>query len=294
MIFSKNRFAIWLLCSLGPIIGGLLDSDAGASCQKTKAKDPLPKRIVLLWQGPDGHKPTTHEFEGGIRLLGNMLQRHTAHHVILSKADDKWEEGPELLERADTVVLFISQGSRWIQQTPARLKLFQDYAHRGGGLVAFHWAIGSKADEDISAFLPLLGATHGGKDRKYDFLKTRFRPTTENHPIQNGLRPLEIEDEFYYNLKQFKSPSPIIPIMESKMKEGWSMTAWAWERPQGRRSFGFSGLHYHGNWSEEVYRRLILQGILWTLGEEIPKEGVNVSIKKEWLTLPEPSKQNSN
>lgn len=231
MIFSKNRIAIWLLCSLGPILGGLSDSDARANCQKTKAL--LPKRVVLLWQGPDGHKPTTHEFEAGIRLLGNMLQRHTRHHVILSKADEKWEDGPELLERADTVVMFISQGSRWIQQTPARLKLFQDYAHRGGGLVAFHWAIGSKADEDIAAFLPLLGATHGGKDRKYDFLKTRFRPTTENHPIQYGLRPIEIEDEFYYNLKQFKSPSPIIPIMESKMKDGWSMTAWAWERPQG-------------------------------------------------------------
>lgn len=117
MIFSKNRIAIWLLCSLGPILGGLSDSDARANCQKTKAL--LPKRVVLLWQGPDGHKPTTHEFEAGIRLLGNMLQRHTRHHVILSKADEKWEDGPELLERADTVVMFISQGSRWIQQTPA-------------------------------------------------------------------------------------------------------------------------------------------------------------------------------
>jgi type 1 glutamine amidotransferase len=287
MIFSKKLLSAFPRLSLGLILCSVMASTTLAIEKSSNNKEDLPKRIVLLWQGPDGHKPTTHEFEAGIRLLGNMIQRHTAHHVILSKADEKWEEGAELLERADTIVLFISQGSRWIQQTPARLKLFQDYAHRGGGLVAFHWAIGSKADEDIAAFLPLFGATHGGKDRKYDFLKTRFRPTTENHPIQNGLRAIEIEDEFYYNLKQFKSPSPIIPIMESKMEDGWYMTAWAWERPQGGRSFGFSGLHYHGNWNEEVYRRLVFQGILWTLGEEIPKDGVNVSIKDEWLKLPE-------
>jgi len=288
MRFSQ-KVSLWsglLLCCV------FLSADTAAYSDTENETQPV-KRIVLLWQGPDGHKRTTHEYEAGIRLIANMLQRHTSHQVILSKADETWAEGPELLDRAESVVLFISQGSRWIQQKPKRLKLFQEYAHRGGGLVAIHWAIGAKQDRYIKEFLPLFGATHGGKDRKYKFLKTRIRPFRQDHPIQQGLRPIEIEDEFYYRLKQFKSPSPILPVMESKIEGEWFMTAWAWERPQGGRSFGFSGLHEHGNWSEEVYRRLIFQGILWTMHEEIPEGGVNVSIKKEWLELPQPDQKSS-
>ena len=291
MIFWKKVASLVLLSSLAVILGLSVEQCSASECVTSTATSKGSKRVLLLWQGPDGHKPTTHEFEAGIRMIGNLLQRHTDHQVILSKADEKWDEGAELLEQADTTVLFITQGSRWIQQTPERLKLFQDYAQQGGGLVAIHWAIGAKADEYIPAFLPLLGATHGGSDRKYAFLKTQFRPTSRDHPIQSGLSPLEIEDEFYYNLKQVKSSTPVIPIMESKIDGEWYMTSWAWERPDRGRSFGFSGLHYHGNWSEEVYRRLIVQGILWTLKQEIPREGVDVSIDQEWLKLPAPVKK---
>jgi hypothetical protein len=274
-----------VLCLAVMLIQGPLGKqETSASLKKHKQQG---KRILLLWQGPDGHPKTTHEYEAGIRLIGNWFQQNTNYQVILSEATDKWEEGPELLERVHTVVMFFNQASRWMQQDPERLKAFQHYARRGGGLVGIHWGIGSKRDEDIAAFLPLLGATHGGKDRKYAFLKTRFRPTNESHAIQQGLRPIEIEDEYYYNLKQFKSPSPIVPLMEARIENEWYMVAWAWERPQGGRSFGFSGLHYHGNWSNETYRRLVFQGILWTLEEEIPEGGINVSIKEEWLKLPD-------
>ncbi|MBD3675514.1 MAG: ThuA domain-containing protein [Planctomycetaceae bacterium] len=287
MIFSKQTSALVVSSCLITILNLASVAPCAAADGETKLATPQsPRRVLLLWQGPDGHKPTTHEFEAGIRLIGNMLQRHTNYQVMLSKADENWERGPELLQQADTTVLFITQGSRWIQQTPERLQLFQEYAQRGGGLVAIHWAIGAKADEYIPAFLPLLGATHGGSDRKYAFLKTEFRPAQINHPIQNGLRPLQVEDEFYYNLKQVQSSTPVVPVMESKIEGEWYMTSWAWERPDGGRSFGFSGLHYHGNWREEVYRRLIVQGILWTLKEEIPRDGVDVSINEEWLKLP--------
>ena len=251
------------------------------------------KRLLLLWQGPDGHKPTTHEFEAGIRLIGNWFQKNTTYQVMLSKADDKWENGPDLLERADAVVLFISQGSMWIQQTPERLQAFQTFAKRGGGLVGLHWAIGSKRDEDIADFLQLLGATHGGSDRKYSFLETRLRPTSEPHPVTRGVREIKIEDEFYHHLKTVKSSSPIVAVMEAKIDMEWQMVAWAWERPDGGRSFGFSGLHYHGNWANENYRKLVFQGILWTLKEEIPEQGLVVNIEKDWLVLPEqPAKPN--
>ena len=43
------------------------------------------------------------------------------------------------------------------------------------------------------------------------------------------------------------------------------MVAWAWERPDGGRLLGYSGCHYHENWSRPEYRHFISQAVLWTL-----------------------------
>ena len=58
---------------------------------------------------------------------------------------------------------------------------------------------------------------------------------------------------------------------------------WAWQRPNGGRSFGFSGGHFHDNWARVEYRRLIAQGILWSLDLPVPKEGLPVKVSKEDL-----------
>jgi hypothetical protein len=61
--------------------------------------------------------------------------------------------------------------------------------------------------------------------------------------------------------------------------------AWCWERPDRGRSFGFSGLHFHDNWRLTEYRRLVAQGVLWTLKKPIPKEGLPVTVTDEDLKL---------
>jgi hypothetical protein len=269
MIFQKSIVALSLFC-----LAAFATSAAEA------------KRILLLWQSPDGHPATTHEYETGIKIIANWFQKNTEHQVVVSKADEPWEDGPRLLDQADSVVMYLAQGAKWVRTKPERLEAFQEYVAQGGGLCGLHWAIGSKRDEDIPDFVKLLGAIHGGSDRKYKFLKTEFRPVAKSHPIQHGLKPMTVEDEFYYQLKTVKSPNPVVPIMESLIDGEWHMTSWAWERPEGGRSFGFSGLHYHVNWREENYRRLVFQGILWTLEEEIPKTGLTVDIDPAWLELP--------
>jgi hypothetical protein len=63
------------------------------------------------------------------------------------------------------------------------------------------------------------------------------------------------------------------------------MVAWAFRRPDGGRSFGFSGLHFHDNWRVKEYRRLVAQGVLWTLDLPIPKEGLPVEVEEADLKL---------
>ncbi|HAO94722.1 MAG TPA: hypothetical protein DCQ96_01590, partial [Verrucomicrobiales bacterium] len=50
--------------------------------------------------------------------------------------------------------------------------------------------------------------------------------------------------------------------------------AWAYERPNGGRGFGFTGGHFHRNWGHDDFRTLVLNAIAWCAKAEVPEDGV--------------------
>ena len=56
------------------------------------------------------------------------------------------------------------------------------------------------------------------------------------------------------------------------------IVAWTFERPDGGRSFGFTGGHTHKNWGNEDFRRLVVNAILWSAGVEVPEGGAKVTL----------------
>jgi hypothetical protein len=46
-------------------------------------------------------------------------------------------------------------------------------------------------------------------------------------------------------------------------------------------------LHYHDNWKRVEYRRLVAQGVLWTLGRAVPEGGLKVEVDEAVLALPQ-------
>jgi hypothetical protein len=57
------------------------------------------------------------------------------------------------------------------------------------------------------------------------------------------------------------------------------------ERPDGGRSFGYVGIHFHINWERVEYRRLVSNAILWTLGRDVPAGGAAAEVPVETLKL---------
>lgn len=49
--------------------------------------------------------------------------------------------------------------------------------------------------------------------------------------------------------------------------------AWAYQRPDGGRGFGFTGAHNHVSWKDDDFRKVVLNAILWTAKVEVPKDG---------------------
>jgi hypothetical protein len=56
------------------------------------------------------------------------------------------------------------------------------------------------------------------------------------------------------------------------------VVAWAFERPDGGRGFGFTGGHVHKNWGDASFRRLVVNAMLWSAHIEIPGGGARVNI----------------
>ena len=59
--------------------------------------------------------------------------------------------------------------------------------------------------------------------------------------------------------------------------------AWACERPDGGRGFGFTGGHFHSLWGNDDYRKLVLNAILWTAKVEVPAAGVECKVAPQDL-----------
>ena len=267
---SRRKFAFSLFASL------LLASALNA--------DDAPKKLLLVGQGPDGHPPRSHEYVAGLKVLEKCLKEVKGVEVITARADEPWKDGPELIDRADGVVLFLAEGARWVQQDPKRLEALNRLAKRGGGVAVLHWAMGTKDAKYIEDFQKLAGGCHGGPDRKYKELETEGKVVDAAHPVTAGVKEFRVKDEFYYRLK-FVKDDKLKPLVQVQIDGAAETVAWAWERPDGGRSFGFSGLHFHANWALPEYRRLVTQGVVWTLGLPVPKGGLAVEVTDDDLKL---------
>jgi hypothetical protein len=74
------------------------------------------------------------------------------------------------------------------------------------------------------------------------------------------------------------------PAVREAVKNGEPQhVAWACERADGGRGFGFTGAHFHRNWGDENFRKLVLNAILWTAKAEVPRQGVRSSVTQEDL-----------
>ena len=127
-----------------------------------------------------------------------------------------------------------------------------------------------------------------------------------DHPITRGVKPFAVEDEWYYNMRfrpEMKGITPILvakqPTDETRLGKSASprgpyphiveangrdeILAWAVERPDGGRGFGFTGGHFHKNWGNADFRTLVLNAIAWTAKLEVPSAGIRSSVTPEEL-----------
>lgn len=128
-----------------------------------------------------------------------------------------------------------------------------------------------------------------------------------DHPISRGVQPFGANDEWYFNMRFRDGQEGVTPILSAvappeTMSRGDgphsgnpdvrksvlevkqpAVVAWAVERADGGRGFGFTGGHYHRGWAIDSQRMLVLNAIVWAAKAEVPAGGVASKFTAEEL-----------
>ena len=76
-----------------------------------------------------------------------------------------------------------------------------------------------------------------------------------------------------------KGPYPHIEAAKGRAEA----MMWTVERPDGGRGFGFTGGHFHKNWGNDDFRKVVLNGVLWLAEADVPENGVESTVSEEDL-----------
>ncbi len=240
---------------------------------------PKPTKILLLGKDPD-HPWGTHMYLPTCTMLTKCLRQVDGVETIVSNG---WPTDPKVLEGVSTIVVYTSPAAEILLDGP-NAKAFQTLMDAGVGLVTIHWAstVYEKNFERLGTqWMHYLGGTWISNVgiAMDESLLTSLQP---NHPIQRGWAPYELNDEFYLNPKIGQGK----PLLQVHTKGQDLTVAWVHEREDGGRAFATTLGHFYRNFKIEAFRRMIINGILWTAKVEVPASGAPVALAEEDLTLP--------
>lgn len=268
------------------------DSDSD-NCGAEPAAAAKPKKVVFI-SGNPSHGYGSHEHHAGCLLLAHSLADVFPDYDIDVVKHGWPQEGVERLKGADTVVVYCDGGGRHLLNP--HLAEFDALSKDGTGLVCLHYGVETVKGKEGNAFLDWIGGyfeTNWSVNPHWDASFKKF-PV---HPISNGVKPFEINDEWYFHMRFREGMKGVTPILsahppESTMKRGDGAhsgnphvrkavangeiqhVAWASENEGGSRGFGFTGGHFHWNWRDENFRKVVLNAIVWTAHGEVPDNGV--------------------
>ena len=254
------------------------------------------KKKVVFVAGRRSHGWGQHEHNAGCLLLANRLDAAELP-VVTTVYQNGWPEDPSAFDNADTVVAFCDGGGQHFLHRNG--EAFDDIMRRGVGLVCIHYGVEVPKGPSGDRFLNWIGGFFETDWSVNPTWTAKFERIPE-HPVTNGVEPFELRDEWYYHMRFSPHVSRVTPLLQTlppsstlTRKDGPhsnnphvrkavledkqpQVMSWAFERGDGKgRGFGFTGAHYHRNWVNDSFRKLVLNAITWTAHLDVPENGVS-------------------
>ena len=272
------------------------------------------KRIVLI-AGKPSHPPGMHEFRAGCLLFQKALLGVPGVKVDLydlgcpaKTVDGARVDDDAALEGADAVLIYADGGRGNPAIQGERMKVVDALAKKGVGLGFGHYGVEVPAGPSGEAMHRWIGGYYETLWSVNPMWKPAF-DKLPNHPITRGVQPFATHDEWYFKMRWTNDEAAkkrITPILVStpsdEVRKGPYVSPrgpydhviadsgkaetmmWVYERPDGGRSFGFTGGHTHANWGDPNQRKIMLNALLWIAKVDVPARGVEDRITEADLT----------
>lgn len=277
------------------------------------AVDAKETKIVLV-AGKPSHPPRMHEFNAGVQLMTECLKG--IPNVDVQFVLNGWPQDESIFDGASAVVFFMDGGRRHevVGENGRRLKVVDEWSSKGVGLGFMHFGVEVIADQAGTEFKRWIGGHYEHMHSCNPIWEPSFAVLPE-HPITRGVKPFKAKDEWYFNMRFVGDMSgekateieglKFVPILtavpSNEVRDGpyvypkgpyphiqaskgrAEAMMWTVERPDGGRGFGFTGGHFHDNWANDNYRRVVLNAILWIAKVDVPAGGVKSDVSEEQL-----------
>lgn len=261
------------------------------------------KKSIVMIAGKPSHGPGQHEHNAGIQLLKKCLEQGAADQVdIKFHLNGEWPSQEEL-SAADTVVIYSDGGGGHPALQGDRLIQLDKEMKRGCGFLTLHYAVEPTIEKGGKEFIDWMGGCFEINWSVNPHWDANFKELP-SHPISSGVKPFGTNDEWYFYMRFRPNMQGVTPILsdvapestmsrpdgahsgnptvrESVKNKEKQHVAWACERADGGRGFGFTGGHYHRGWANDDQRKLVLNAILWTAKAKIPEGGVPSSVTED-------------
>jgi hypothetical protein len=271
---------------------------------------------VLLIAGPPSHGPGAHEHNAGMLLLQKCLTGVPGLKTEVRL--NGWPKDDAAFSGVDAVIIFSDGGARHIALQNENLARLEQVLATGAGLGLLHYAVEPTLEKGQAEFLKWVGGAFEIHWSVNPHWAAAFK-SLPRHPITRGVKPFTILDEWYFNMRFVENQKGLTPILvaipdasttsrpdghhsgnpavrEAVARGDPQTVAWAYERPNGGRGFGFTGAHFHQNWGNDDFRKLVLNAILWLAKMEVPANGVASRVTPDDLAAnldPKPVRKNA-
>ena len=248
------------------------------------------RRIVFIAaKGTHGGRGN-HEFQAGSLYFARKINATYPNAYAVVYTDDQW---PKDVSKADAIVVLLNHAARAAEDANIKAAV-----ERGAGFMAIHFGVEVNKGAQGDNFLKWMG----GYFETFWSVNPWWTPEVKvaaGHPTARGVQPFAIKDEWYYHMRfaeGMKGVTPILsavaPVNTVNFKDKPSdrggneevlravtagepqHLAWAFERPDGGRGYGFTGFHNFANLTNDSFRTALLNGIAWVSKLEIPAGGV--------------------
>ncbi len=270
------------------------------------------KQIVLI-AGRPSHPPGMHEFRAGCLLLQKALTGLPGVnvHVFDMGWPAKMVDGVRVddntpFENADAVLIYADGRKSHPAFQGERAKIIDAMAARGVGLGFAHYGVDVLAGANAEA----MQRWNAGFYENLYSVNPMWKPAFDkfpNHPVTRGVKPFATHDEWYFNMRwsdaaKAKMTPILVATPSDEVRKGPYVSPrgpfdhiiadsgkpetmmWVYERPDGGRSFGFTGGHTHANWGDPNQRKIMLNALLWIAKVDVPARGVEDRITEADLT----------